>query len=55
MLGFAYAQVQNLAVITGYYGFDPEVSSNGGDSGRNRRCRLRSVSAGQDNNLWRKL
>jgi len=27
-----YAQVQNLAVITGYYGFDPEVSSNGGDS-----------------------
>ena len=24
-----YAQVQNLAVITGYYGFDPEVSSNG--------------------------
>ena len=25
-----YAQVQNLAVITKYYGFDPEVSSNGG-------------------------
>lgn len=27
-----YGQVQNLAVITGYYGFDPEVSSNGGDA-----------------------
>ncbi len=27
-----YAQVQNLAVITKYYGFDPEVSSNGGDA-----------------------
>lgn len=27
-----YLQVQNLAVITGYYGFDPEVSSNGGDA-----------------------
>ena len=27
-----YAQVQNLAVLTKYYGFDPEVSSNGGDS-----------------------
>ena len=27
-----YVQVQNLAVITDYYGFDPEVSSNGGDA-----------------------
>ncbi len=27
-----YAQVQNLHVFTKYYGFDPEVSSNGGDS-----------------------
>lgn len=27
-----YAQVQNLAVFTSYYGFDPEVSSNGGDN-----------------------
>lgn len=27
-----FAQVQNLAVITKYYGFDPEVSSNGGDN-----------------------
>lgn len=27
-----YAQVQNLAVFTKYYGFDPEVSSNGGDA-----------------------
>ncbi|HYK44634.1 MAG TPA: SusC/RagA family TonB-linked outer membrane protein, partial [Parafilimonas sp.] len=26
-----YAQVQNLHVFTKYYGFDPEVSSNGGD------------------------
>lgn len=26
-----YAQVQNLYAFTGYYGFDPEVSSNGGD------------------------
>ena len=25
-----YGQVQNLAVFTKYYGFDPEVSSNGG-------------------------
>jgi hypothetical protein len=27
-----YAQVQNLFVLTNYYGFDPEVSSNGGDA-----------------------
>lgn len=27
-----YAQVQNLHVFTKYYGFDPEVSSTGGDS-----------------------
>ena len=27
-----YAQAQNLFVITRYYGFDPEVSSNGGSS-----------------------
>ncbi len=27
-----YAQVQNLWVFTNYYGFDPEVSSNGGNS-----------------------
>ena len=27
-----YAQVQNLHVFTKYYGFDPEVSSNGGDN-----------------------
>lgn len=27
-----YAQVQNLHVFTSYYGFDPEVSSNGGDA-----------------------
>lgn len=27
-----YAQVQNLHVFTKYYGFDPEVSSNGGSS-----------------------
>ena len=27
-----YAQVQNLHVFTKYYGFDPEVSSNGGDA-----------------------
>ena len=27
-----YAQVQNLWVFTNYYGFDPEVSSNGGSS-----------------------
>ena len=27
-----YAQVQNLHVFTKYYGFDPEVSSNGGNN-----------------------
>ena len=27
-----YAQVQNLHVFTKYYGFDPEVSSNGGNA-----------------------
>lgn len=27
-----YLQAQNLAVFTKYYGFDPEVSSNGGDA-----------------------
>ncbi|CAN5797376.1 TonB-dependent receptor [soil metagenome] len=27
-----YLQVQNLAIFTGYYGFDPEVSSTGGSS-----------------------
>jgi hypothetical protein len=27
-----YAQVQNPACFTKYYGFDPEVSSNGGDA-----------------------
>lgn len=27
-----YVQAQNLWVFTGYYGFDPEVSSNGGSS-----------------------
>jgi len=27
-----YVQVQNLHVFTKYYGFDPEVSSNGGDA-----------------------
>lgn len=27
-----YVQVQNLAILTGYYGFDPEVSSTGGSS-----------------------
>jgi TonB-dependent starch-binding outer membrane protein SusC len=29
-----YAEAQNLYVITGYKGFDPEVSSNGGSSDR---------------------
>jgi TonB-dependent starch-binding outer membrane protein SusC len=29
-----YAQVQNLLVFTGYKGFDPEVSSNGGNQDR---------------------
>jgi hypothetical protein len=27
-----YVQAQNLFVITGYYGYDPEVSSNGGSN-----------------------
>jgi iron complex outermembrane receptor protein len=27
-----YVQAQNLYVFTKYYGFDPEVSSNGGSS-----------------------
>ncbi|MFN8271551.1 MAG: hypothetical protein U0U33_14890 [Chitinophagaceae bacterium] len=50
-----YAQVQNLAVITGYYGFDPEVSSNGGDSEGTAGVDYAAYPQARTITFWRKL